>query len=170
MGFAGSRWVRCSWRARTLVLGAMMLVGVFSACSGRPDAEVQEVSVQNDGASLVLQVNTCNEDSTSVSVVESDTEIVVTASTRARFGCSGGGGCSDPRRVELDEHLDDRSILDADGNEVRRIDPKLSQAVATLSSAVQNAQESAALGLGLIDTRWPCGAVRDLMDGPSSAH
>ena len=123
MVFAGSRWVRCSWRARTLVLGAIMLVGVSSACSGRPDAEVQEVSVQNDGASLVFQVNTCNEDSTSVSVVESDTEIVVTASTRARFGCSGGDDCSDPRRVELGEPLGDRQILDEDGNEIRRFDP-----------------------------------------------
>jgi hypothetical protein len=123
MWFVGSRWARCSWRVRTLVIGAIVLVGVSSACSGRTDAEVQAVSVQNDGASLVFQVNTCNEDSTSVSVVESDTEIVVTASTRASFGCSGGDDCSDPRPVELDEPLGDRQILDADGNEVRRVDP-----------------------------------------------
>ena len=57
------------------------------------------MSVQNEGATLVFQVNTCNEDSTSVSVVESDTEIVVTASTRDGFGCSGGDDCSDPRSL-----------------------------------------------------------------------
>ncbi len=123
MGSTGSGRASCSWRARTLVLGAIVLVGVSSVCSGRTDAEVQEVSVQNDGVTLVFQVNTCNEDSTSVSVAESDTEIVVTASTRASFGCSGGDDCSDPRPVELDEPLGDRQILDAGGNEVRRVDP-----------------------------------------------
>lgn len=123
MGFAGSRRERSSWRVRTLVLGAIVLVGVSSACSGSTNAEVQEVSVQNDGATLVFQVNTCNEDSTSVSVVESDTKIVVTASTRASFGCSGGDDCSDPRPIELDEPLGDRQILDEDGNEIRRVDP-----------------------------------------------
>ncbi len=123
MGFAGVRRALSSWRVRTLVLGAILLVGASSACSGRTDAEVQEVSVQNDGATLVLQVNTCNEDSTSVSVVESDRDIVVTASTRASFGCSGGDDCSDPRRVELDEPLGDRQILDEDGNEIRRVNP-----------------------------------------------
>jgi hypothetical protein len=95
----------------------IVFVGVSSACSGRTDVEVQEVSVQNEGATLVFQVNTCNEDSTSVSVVESDTEIVVTATTRAGFGCSGGDDCSDPRSVQLDEPLGDRQILDEDGNE-----------------------------------------------------
>ena len=84
---------------------------------------MQEVSVQNEGATLVFQVNTCNEDSTSVSVVESDTEIVVTASTRDGFGCSGGDDCSDPRSVELDEPLGDHQILDKDGKEIRRVDP-----------------------------------------------
>lgn len=100
-----------------------MVVGVCSACSPRTDAEVQEVRVQSEGATLVFQVNTCNEESTSVSVVESDTEIVVTASTRARLGCSGGDDCSDPRSVELDEPLGDRRIIDEDGNEIRRVDP-----------------------------------------------
>jgi hypothetical protein len=70
----------------------------------------------------VFQVNTCNEDSTSVSVVESDREIVVTASTRARFGCSGGDDCSDLRSVQLGEPLGDRRIVDEDGNEIRRVD------------------------------------------------
>jgi hypothetical protein len=99
-----------------------VLVVGSSACSGRTDVEVQEVSVQNEGATLVFQVNTCNEDSTSVSVVESDSEIVVTASTRATLGCSGGDDCSDPRTVQLDEPLGDRQIVDEDGNEIRRVD------------------------------------------------
>lgn len=64
---------------------------------------MQEVSVQNEGATLVFQVNTRNEDRTSVSVVESDTEIVVTASTCSSLGCSGGDDCSDPRSVQLEE-------------------------------------------------------------------
>jgi hypothetical protein len=84
---------------------------------------VQEVSVQNNGTTLVFQVNTCNDDSTSVSVATSDTEIVVTATTRDRFGCGGGDDCSDPRSVQLDEPLGDRQILDADGQEIRRVDP-----------------------------------------------
>jgi hypothetical protein len=108
---------------RSLVLGAIVLLGVSSACSGRTDVEVQEVSVQNEGATLVFQVNTCNDTSTSVSVVESDTDIVVTASAQAGFGCSGGDDCSDPRTVQLNEPLGDRQILDGDGNEIRRIDP-----------------------------------------------
>jgi hypothetical protein len=99
-----------------------VLLGVSSACSGRTDVEVQEVSVQNEGATLVFQVNTCNEDSTKVSIVESDSEIVVTASTRARFGCSGGDDCSDPRSVQLGEPLGDRQIVDEDGDEIRRVD------------------------------------------------
>ncbi len=105
------------------MLGSILVVAVSGACSGRTDAEVQEVSVQDEGTTLVFQVNTCNEDRTSVSVVESDTEIVVTASTRTSFGCSGGDDCSDPRSVQLDEPLGDRQILDEDGNEIRRIDP-----------------------------------------------
>lgn len=123
MGCARGRRQRSSWRVRSVVFGAILLVGVSGACSGRTDVEVQEVSVQNEGATLVFQVNTCNEDSTSVSVVESDTDIVVTASTRASFGCSGGDDCSDPRPVQLDEPLGDRQILDGDGNEIRRVDP-----------------------------------------------
>ena len=123
MGLAGSRQAPSTWRARSLVLGAIVIVGIPSACSGSTDVEVLEVSVQNEGATLVFQVNTCNEDSTSVSVVESDSEIIVTASTRAGFGCSGGDDCSDPRSVQLDEPLGDRQILDADGNEIRRVDP-----------------------------------------------
>ncbi len=91
MGLVGSRRLLCSWRARSLALGVLVLVGIPSACGGRTDIEVLEVSVQNEGATLVFQVNTCNEDSTSVSVVESDSKIIVTASTRAGFGCSGGG-------------------------------------------------------------------------------
>ncbi len=123
MGLAGSRQAPSTWRARSLVLGAIVIAGIPSACSGSTDVEVLEVSVQNEGATLVFQVNTCNEDSTSVSVVESDSEIIVTASTRAGFGCSGGDDCSDPRSVQLDEPLGDRQILDADGNEIRRVDP-----------------------------------------------
>lgn len=123
MGCARNRRQRSSWRVRSLVLGTSLLVGVSGACSGRTDAEVQVVSVQNEGATLVFQVNTCNEDSTSVSVVESETDIVVTASTRTSFGCSGGDDCSDPRSVQLDEPLGDRQILDEDGNEIRRVDP-----------------------------------------------
>ena len=122
MGSKMSRRARGSWRVRSLVLGGFVLLGVSSACSGRTDVEVQEVSVQNEGATLVFQVNTCNEDSTSVSIVESDSEIVVTASTRARFGCSGGDHCSDPRSVQLGEPLGDRQSVDEDGNEIRRVD------------------------------------------------
>lgn len=76
MGSKRSRRERGSWRVRSLVPGAIVLLGVSSACSGRTDVEVQEVSVQNEGATLVFQVNTCNEDSTKVSIVESDSEIV----------------------------------------------------------------------------------------------
>ena len=78
--------------------------------------------MQNEDVTLVFQVNTCNGDSTSVSIVESDSEIVVTASTRARFGCGGGDDCSDPRFVQLGEPLGDRQIVDEDGNEIRRVD------------------------------------------------
>lgn len=81
------------------------------------------MSVQDEGETLVFQVNICNDDSTSVSVTETDSEIVVTASTRASFGCSGGDDCSDPRSVQLDEPVGDRQILDEDGNEIRRVDP-----------------------------------------------
>ena len=123
MGLVGSRLSLGAWRARSLVVGVIVLVGIPSACGGRTDVEVLEVSVQNEDATLLLQVNTCNEDSTSVSVDESDSEIVVTASTRARFGCSGRDDCSDPRSVQLDEPLGDRQIVDADGNEIRRVDP-----------------------------------------------
>ena len=123
MGLVGSRRLLCSWRARSLALGVLVLVGIPSACGGRTDIEVLEVSVQNEGATLVFQVNTCNEDSTSVSVVESDSKIIVTASTRAGFGCSGGDDCSDPRSVQLDEPLGDRQIRNEDGHEIRRVDP-----------------------------------------------
>lgn len=122
MGLAGSERSRSSWRVHSFVLGGIVLLGASSACSGRTDVEVQEVSVQNEGATLVFQINTCNEDSTSVSIVESDSEIVVTASTRARFGCSGGDDCSDPRSVQLSQPLGDRQIVDEDGNEIRRVD------------------------------------------------
>ena len=123
MGCARGRRQRSSWRVRSLAFGAILLAGVSGACSGRTDVEVQEVSVQNEGATLVFQVNTCNEDSPSVSVVEFDTAIVVTASSRASFGCSAGDDCSDPRSVELDEPLGDRQILDKNGKEIRRVDP-----------------------------------------------
>lgn len=122
MGSTRSRRECGSGRVRSLVLGGFVLLGVSSACGGRTDVEVQEVSVHDEGATLVFQVNTCNEDSTSVSIVESDSEIVVTASTRARFGCSGGDDCSDPRSVQLGEPLGDRQIVDEDGNEIRRVD------------------------------------------------
>lgn len=111
-----------SWRSRSLILAVIVLVGIPSACSGRTDVEVLEVSVQNEGETLMFEVSTCNEDSTELSVAESDNEIIVTASTRAGFSC-GGDDYSDPRSVELDEPLGDRRIVDRDGNEIRRLDP-----------------------------------------------
>ena len=66
-----------------------------------------------------------------MSFIESDTEIIVTVGTRVGFGCSGGDDCSDPRPVQLDEPLGDRQILDADGDEIRRVDPWLSESSRT---------------------------------------
>lgn len=80
--------------------------------------EVQQVSVESEGTTLVFAVNTCNEASTEVSVDESDSEIVATASTRFGYGCGGRDDCQDARSVELDEPVGDRRIVDGNGNEI----------------------------------------------------
>ena len=109
-----------SWRLRSLVIAGVALVGVPSACSSRTGVEIQEVRLENEGATLVFQVNTCNEDSTELSIVESDDEIIATATTRTGYGCGARDDCSDPRTVELDAPLGDRRVVDGDGNEIRR--------------------------------------------------
>jgi hypothetical protein len=105
-------------RLCSFVLGAIVVVGVPSACSGRTDVEVQQVSVESEGTMLVFLVNTCNEASTEVSVNESDNEIVATASTSFGYGCGGRDDCQDARSVKLDEPLGDRRIVDGTGNEI----------------------------------------------------
>lgn len=80
--------------------------------------EVQQVSVESEGTTLVFAVNTCNEASTEVSVDESDSEIVATASTSFGYGCGGRDDCQDARSVELDEPVGDRRIVDGNGNEI----------------------------------------------------
>jgi hypothetical protein len=106
---------------RSLVIAGAVLVGISSACSGTRDAEVQSYAVVNDGDTLLFQVNTCNEDSTEVTVVELENAIIVTARTDRSFSC-GGDDCSDPRPVELNEPLGDRLVVDFNDNEIPRRD------------------------------------------------
>jgi hypothetical protein len=106
---------------RSLVVAGAVLVGLSSACSAERDAEVQSYAVVDDGNTLVFQVNTCNEDSTEVEVVETPTAIIVTATTDRSFSC-GGDDCSDARPVELSEPLGDRLVVDDDETEILRQD------------------------------------------------
>ena len=110
------------WQVHSLVVAGAVLVGLSSACSGERDAEVQSYAVVDDGNTLVFQVNTCNEDSTEVTVVETPTAVIVTATTDRSFSC-GRDDCSDPRPVGLDEPLGDRVVVDDDDNALLRQDP-----------------------------------------------
>ena len=105
-----------------MVVAGAVLVGVSSACSRTTDAEVLSYSVVDDGETLVFQVDTCNEESTEVTVVELENEIIVTSRTDRSFSC-GRDDCSDPRPVALSEPLADRLVLDVDDNEILRRDP-----------------------------------------------
>ena len=100
---------------------AAAAVLVASACGGSRDAEVQSYAVVNDGNTLLFQVNTCNEASTEVSIVESENAVVVTARTDPSLSC-GGDNCSDQRPKDLSEPLGDRLVVDRDDNEILRSD------------------------------------------------
>lgn len=113
---------RSSRRFHALVLAAIVVVGIPTACSGRKDVEVLEVSVNEDGTTLGVGVNTCNEPSTEVSIDVSGDVVVVTASTRSGYGCGGREDCADARTVELEEPIGDRRIVDGEGDELRRSD------------------------------------------------
>ncbi|MEL6894405.1 MAG: hypothetical protein AAFP84_22635, partial [Actinomycetota bacterium] len=65
-----------------------------------------------DGTTLGVWVNTCNEPSTEVSIDVSGDVVVVTASTRFGYGCGGRDDCQDSRTVELEEPIGDRRIVD----------------------------------------------------------
>jgi hypothetical protein len=106
---------------RSLVVVGAVLVGISSACSGTRGAEVQSYAVVNDGDTLLFQVNTCNDESTEVTVVELENAIIVTARTDRSFSC-GRDDCSDARPVELDEPLGDRLVVDSNDNEIPRRD------------------------------------------------
>ena len=108
-------------QVRSLVVAGAILVGCSSACSRARNAEVQSYAVIDDGDALVFQVNTCNEESTEVTVVETPNAIIVTATTDRSFSC-GGDDCSDARPVELSEPLGDRLVVDDDENEILRQD------------------------------------------------
>ena len=108
-------------QVRYLVVAGAVLVGISSACSGTRDAEVQSYAVVNDGNTLLFQVNTCNEESTEVTVVELENAIIVTARTDRSFSC-GADDCLDPRPVALNEPLGDRLVVDFDDNEIPRQD------------------------------------------------
>ena len=107
-------------RLHALLLAAVIVVGIPTACSGRTDVELQEVSIDDDGTTLVFGVNTCNESRTEVSLDASDDVVVVTASTHSGYGCGGQDDCQDARTIELDEPIGDRRIVDSDGNEIPR--------------------------------------------------
>jgi hypothetical protein len=104
-----------------LVVAGAVLVGISSACSGTRDAEVLSYAVADDGETLLFYVNTCNEESTEVTVVELKNAVIVTARTDRSFSC-GGDDCSDPRPVDLNEPLGDRLVADFDDNEIPRRD------------------------------------------------
>ncbi len=109
-------------RYRSLVLVGAFVVGMSSACGGgRQDVEVQSYAVVNSGDALLFEVNSCNEESTDVAVIELDNAIVVTASTDRRWSC-GGDDCSDSRVVQLTEPLGDRVVVDDDDNVITRQD------------------------------------------------
>jgi hypothetical protein len=82
---------------------------------------VQSYAVVNDGDTLLFQVNTCNEESTEVTVVELENAIIVTARTDRCFSC-GGDDCSDPQPVELNGPLGDRLVVDFEDDEILRRD------------------------------------------------
>lgn len=109
-------------RLHALLVAAVIVVGIPTACSGRTDVEVQGVSIDDDGTTLAFGVNTCNESSTEVSLDVSGDVVVVTASTRSEYGCGGQDDCQDARTVELDEPIGDRRIVDSEGNEIPRSD------------------------------------------------
>ena len=106
---------------RSLVIAGAVVVAISSACSGTRDAEVQSYAVANDGDTLVFQVNTCNEESTAVTIIELENAVIVTARTDRSFSC-GSDDCSDLRPVELNEPLGDRLVVDDDDNEIMRRD------------------------------------------------
>lgn len=104
-------------RVRSWLIAGSVLVGVSSACSGTQDAAVLSYAVANGGDTLVFQLNTCNEESTQVTVIELKNAVIVTARTDRSFSC-GGDDCSDTRPVNLDEPIGDRLVVDSDDNEI----------------------------------------------------
>jgi len=107
---------------RTLVGLFVVLVGISSACSGRSDVDVLDVSVQDGGMTLDVGVDTCNESTTEVSVTESEDTIVLTAETQSGYGCGGADDCNDIRVVDLADPVGERRIVDSNGDDVRRSD------------------------------------------------
>jgi hypothetical protein len=107
-------------RRRAFIGLFVVLVGIPSACSGRSDVDVLDVSVQDGGMTLDVGIGTCNESSTEVSVIESEDTIVLAADTQSGYGCGGADDCNDIRVVDLADPVGERRIVDSNGNDVRR--------------------------------------------------
>lgn len=106
---------RTTSRSRLAVL-LIVLVAAPAAC-GSDAPEVFGVSVREDGTVLEVEVQTCNDDSMSVEVAETDETIQLTTSRSAQPSC-GSDDCNDIRLLELDQPVGDRTIVDRRGNVV----------------------------------------------------
>ncbi len=97
---------------------AALLAGLlaFSSC-GRSDRDVLAASISDNDRLLVVEVDTCNEPSTEVDVVESADDVLITANSDSSFGCGGRDDCLDVIEVTLDEPLGDRTVTDGNSGE-----------------------------------------------------
>ena len=109
-------------RRRALLVGAIVLVAIPTACGGSSDVDVREASISDNGMMLSVGVATCNEASTQIAIEETSEAVVVTATTRASYGCGGQDDCQDQRTAELADPLGDRIIVDSNGAEIERPD------------------------------------------------
>lgn len=100
---------------RVAALLAVLLAVTLSGCLGsrRGPVEIDSLTVEDADRRLVLTVRSCHGDP-EAEVVESDADRVVVRAVSTTPGpFEGGDDCLDGTRVELDEPLRDRCVVDA---------------------------------------------------------
>jgi hypothetical protein len=114
--------VRNSSTPRNIALGVRralalaVLVATGSCSDGRRDAPIGGATIEGDRV-LHVSIDACNADDNRVTVEESATAVIVTASTDDPLD---GDACADSVSVTLDSPLGDRQVID--GTSSRLID------------------------------------------------
>ena len=103
------------WSAKSIGVGGLVLFAAGCAGSGGGDAEIAEIRQTDDPRVLEVSVNTCNADLTpDITETSDDVTLSITQQNNAV-----GDDCQDSIRIELDQPLGDRTILQSDGSPFR---------------------------------------------------